>query len=241
MTPTDPSRPEQVDAIDTIDNDSIDAGTPSTGLRRGLLTAAVVALALTAAGAAGAALARGGGSDGEAALAAATSSPTPSGDERGPDKDGRHGPGGRFGHHLFGGPGGGALHGSFVVPDGDGGFTTMLTQHGTASKVGDTPSRSRARTGSARPTRSPRTPASVRRGTVSAASRAAPTSRSWPSRRTASPLPCTSLTWTPRWAGRLPPADGRPRSRWRAAGAEPDGQRRGQRLRRVTRSLGSAV
>ena len=69
MTPTDPSRTEQIDAIDS---DSIDSDRPpSSGLRRGLLTAAVVALALTAAGATGAALAR-GGSDGEAALAAAT-------------------------------------------------------------------------------------------------------------------------------------------------------------------------
>ena len=139
MTPTDPSRTEQVDAIDSdsIDNDSIDNDRPpSSGLRRGLLTAAMVALALTAAGATGAALAR-GGSDGEAALAAASSTPTPSDDERRADKDGRHGPGGRLGHHLLGGPGG-ALHGSFVVPDGDGGYQTMLTQRGTASKVSDT-------------------------------------------------------------------------------------------------------
>ncbi len=88
MTPTDPSRTEQVDAIDSdsIDNDR----PPSSGLRRGLLTAAVVALALAAAGATGAALAR-GGSDGEAALAAASSTPTPSDDERRADKDGRRG------------------------------------------------------------------------------------------------------------------------------------------------------
>ena len=140
MTPTDPSRTEQVDAIDSdsIDSDSINSDRPpSSGLRRGLLTAAVVALALTAAGATGAALAR-GGSDGEAALAAASSTPTPSDDERRADKDFRHGgPGGRLGHHLLGGPGG-ALHGSFVVPDGDGGFQTMLTQRGTASKVSST-------------------------------------------------------------------------------------------------------
>ena len=134
MTPTDPSRTEQVDAIDS---DSIDNDRPrATGLRRGLLTAAVVALGLAAAGATGAALAS-GGSDGEAALAAASSTPTPSGDERRAAKDGRPGPGGRLGHHLLGGPGG-ALHGSFVVPDGEGGYQTMLTQRGTASKVSDT-------------------------------------------------------------------------------------------------------
>jgi hypothetical protein len=42
-----------------------------------------------------------------------------------------------LGHRLLGGPGF-ALHGSFVVPDGSGGYRTLLTQRGTASKISDT-------------------------------------------------------------------------------------------------------
>jgi hypothetical protein len=128
MTQNDPSRTDELDAIDS-------EAPPSAGPRRGLLTAGLVVLALAAAGATGAALARGGGSDGEAALAAATSSPTPSGDTQ--DKDGTHRRGGMLGHRLLGAPGI-ALHGSFVVPDGSGGYRTLLTQRGTASKVSDT-------------------------------------------------------------------------------------------------------
>lgn len=125
MSPTEPSPTEPLDAVDS------DAA-PAPGRRRGLVAAAVAVLGIAAAGATGFALAR-GSSDGEVSFAAATSSPTTSSDEQGPAKDRRRGPGGMGGPgRLFGG---GALHGQFVVPDGSGGYRTVLTQHGTASKV----------------------------------------------------------------------------------------------------------
>jgi hypothetical protein len=67
-------------------------------------------------------------------LAASSSTPTPSGEpgERHRHKSGRHGPG-----HLLGGPGG-ALHGEFVVPDGNGGFRTMVVQRGEVTAVSKT-------------------------------------------------------------------------------------------------------
>jgi hypothetical protein len=99
--------------------------------RRGVVTVAVAVLALAAAGLTGAALARGGGGE-QAALAASTSSPSAS-PSAGTD--------GRVERHGFrGGPGllgmGGAIHGELVVPDGDGGYRTVVVQRGTASKVG---------------------------------------------------------------------------------------------------------
>jgi hypothetical protein len=126
-TPTDPWRTAPLDAIDS-------ATPPRSDQRRVLLVVAVAVLGLAAAGATGVALSRGGGTDDTASFAAATSTPTPSGDpgERRRDKDRRGGPD----HHLFGGAGG-ALHGEFVVPDGSGGYRTMLTQRGTATKVSD--------------------------------------------------------------------------------------------------------
>ena len=45
-----------------------------------------------------------------------------------------HGPGGRHGF----GPLGGALHGEFVVPDGSGGYRTVLTQRGVVTAVSTT-------------------------------------------------------------------------------------------------------
>ena len=126
-TPTDPWRTTPPDAIDS-------AAPPRSDRRRVLLVVAVAVLAVAAAGATGVALARGGGTDGEVSFAASTGTPTPGGDpgERHRHKFGRPGLG-----HLFGGPGG-ALHGEFVVPDGSGGYRTMLTQRGTATKVSDT-------------------------------------------------------------------------------------------------------
>ncbi len=125
-TPTDPWRTAPADAIDS-------APPPRSDLRRVLLVVAVAVLGLAAAGATGAALAGGAATEGEVSVAASTGSPTPSGDpdERFRHKDGRHGPG-----HLLGGPRG-AVHGEFVVPDGSGGYRTMLTQRGTATKVSD--------------------------------------------------------------------------------------------------------
>ena len=125
-TPTDPWRTAPPDAIDS-------AAPTRSDRRRVLIVVAIAVLGLAAAGATGAALARGGGAQGEVSLSASTSTPSPSGDpgERHRHKFGRPVPG-----HMFGGPGG-ALHGEFVVPDGSGGYRTMLTQRGTATKVSD--------------------------------------------------------------------------------------------------------
>ncbi len=123
-TPTDPRRTAPLDAIEST--------TPARADRRRLvLVLALAVLGLAAAGATGIALSRGGGTDDTASFAASTSTPTPSGD---PDEM-RRGMRGRHGH-LLGGPGG-ALHGEFVVPDGSGGYRTLLSQRGTATKVSD--------------------------------------------------------------------------------------------------------
>jgi hypothetical protein len=99
--------------------------------RRGAVTAALAVLGLAAAGVTGVALARDGGGE-QAALAASTSSPSAS-PTAGTD--------GRIERHGFrGGPGllgmAGAIHGELVVPDGDGGYQTVVVQRGTASQVG---------------------------------------------------------------------------------------------------------
>ena len=109
--------------------DSHDA--PPATARRGIVTAALAVLGLAAAGVTGVALARDGGGE-QAALAASTSSPSAS-PSAGTD--------GRIERHGFrGGPGllgmAGAIHGELVVPDGDGGYQTVVVQRGTASKVG---------------------------------------------------------------------------------------------------------
>ncbi len=104
---------------------------PRATARRGVVTATLALLGLAAAGVTGAALAHDGGGE-EAALAASTSSPSAS-PSAGTD--------GRIERHGFrGGPGmlgmAGAIHGELVVPDGNGGFQTVVVQRGTASKVG---------------------------------------------------------------------------------------------------------
>ena len=104
---------------------------PRATARRGVVTAALAVLGLAAAGVTGAALAHDGGGE-QAALAASTSSPSAS-PSVGTD--------GRIERHGFrGGPGllgmAGAIHGELVVPDGNGGFQTVVVQRGTASKVG---------------------------------------------------------------------------------------------------------
>jgi hypothetical protein len=104
---------------------------PRAAARRGVVTAALAVLGLAAAGVTGAALARDGGGE-LAALAASTSSPSAS-PSAGTD--------GRLERHRFrGGPGllgmAGAIHGELVVPDGNGGYRTVVVQRGTASKVG---------------------------------------------------------------------------------------------------------
>ena len=126
MTPTEPIPP-----TDSLDSDH----RPSTA-RRGLVTALIAVLALVAAGVTGAALA-GGGAANDAALAASggtstsTATPAPGG------KAFKRGPGMlRARGHLLGM--GGALHGSFVVPDGSGGYRTVVMQRGSATKVSDT-------------------------------------------------------------------------------------------------------
>lgn len=142
MTPTGPGDPtEPLDSIDSTDP------TPARRLtwRRGL-TAAFAVLALVAAGAFGMALA-GGGSD--SLLPAASSGSTADEDDDDPwdrmekfrDRMHDRGPGmlgGRgevLGHGLMGG---GALHGTFVVPDPDGGYQTVVTQRGEVTAVSST-------------------------------------------------------------------------------------------------------
>ena len=129
MTPTEPMPPME----------SLDSDHHPRGSRRGLVTALIAVLALVAAGVTGAALAGGaGGAGNDAALAASggtstsTATPVPGG------KAFKRGPGmlrGRGGHLLGMG---GALHGSFVVPDGSGGYRTVVMQLGAATKVSDT-------------------------------------------------------------------------------------------------------
>ena len=131
MTPTEPVPP--MDSMDSLDSDQRPRGS-----RRGLVTALIAVLALVAAGVTGAALAGGaGGAGNDAALAASggtstsTATPAPGGKafKRGPGRLRDRG-------HLLGM--GGALHGSFVVPDGSGGYRTVVMQLGAATKVSDT-------------------------------------------------------------------------------------------------------
>ena len=156
MQPTDPDdRPTQpLDDIWAAPRpDTVDSAAPpaASGTRRGLRVVGVAGavLALVAAGAFGALLAGGGGDDSAALTGIGASTDEDGTDEDGTDEDkgtlrerlrGR----GPFGHGL-GGPGafgggflGRGLHGSFVVEDPDGGYQTVLTQHGTATSVSDT-------------------------------------------------------------------------------------------------------
>ena len=138
-----PGATAPVDRIDSEDSQLPPSSARSDRVRRGVVTAAVVVLALGAAGAAGAALARSGGSDQPSfSSAAATSSPSASSGEQGPGRAGKG-----LKHFLRGGPGmlggglmglAGALHGELVVPDGNGGYKTVVVQRGKTTSVSDT-------------------------------------------------------------------------------------------------------
>jgi hypothetical protein len=140
MTPTEPTDPTApLPPLGSMGPegsvDSLDSDHHPRSSRRGLVTALIAALALVAAGVTGAALAGGGGAGNDAALAASggtsTATPAPGG------KAFKRGPGMLRGRgHLLGM--GGALHGSFVVPDGSGGYRTVVMQRGAATKVSDT-------------------------------------------------------------------------------------------------------
>lgn len=130
MTPTEPTDPtDPTEQLDSLDSDQ-----HSRGSRRGLVTALIAVLALVAAGVTGAALGGGGvGNDAELAASSGTSTVTPAPG----GKAFKHGLGKLRGRgHLLGM--GGALHGSFVVPDGSGGYRTLMMQRGAATKVSDT-------------------------------------------------------------------------------------------------------
>lgn len=103
-------------------------------VRTRLIAAAAVVAGL-AAGATGVALA----DNTPTSTASPTPSASPSAGEKGDgarparpkgDRPGRHGPG-KFGAR-------GALHGEFVVPDGSGGFRTMVVQRGEVTAVSKT-------------------------------------------------------------------------------------------------------
>ena len=131
MTPTEPMPP--MPPMDSLDSDHHPRGS-----RRGLVTALIAVLALVAAGVTGAALAGGGGGAGnDAALAASGGSSTSTATPAPGGKAFKRGPGMLRGRgHLLGM--GGALHGSLVVPDGSGGYRTVVMQLGAATKVSDT-------------------------------------------------------------------------------------------------------
>lgn len=125
-TPEPPYEPTE--RLDTLASRPEHSSRP---LRRGVLTTGLVVLALGAAGLTGAALARSGGpSPQQAAVAASSSTPTPSGDARKLWRGGARG----MDHGMFGLAG--ALHGELVVPDGSGGYRTVVVQRGKASNVG---------------------------------------------------------------------------------------------------------
>jgi hypothetical protein len=138
MTPTEPTDPTApLPPIGSVDSlDSLDSDHHPRSSRRSLVTALIAVLALLAAGVTGAALAGGGGGAGnEAALAASTSTATAT--QAPGHKAFKRGPGMLRGRgHLLGM--GGALHGSFVVPDGSGGYRTLVMQRGAATRVSDT-------------------------------------------------------------------------------------------------------
>lgn len=143
--------------------DTVDSTDPRPASRRGArgLVVAGAVVALVAAGAFGAALARGGDDPVESVGGVAA---TGSADEEdGTDEDGdgsvgdrlrdwaeergrgpmlRHGMGGMGGKSFFGGMGGPLLgvplHGSYVVEDPDGGYRTVLSQHGEVTAVSGT-------------------------------------------------------------------------------------------------------
>lgn len=103
------------------------------------LAAGAVTLALLAAGATGVALAADSGTPSSSPSASSTPAPSASGSATEAPRQGpREGRRGLRGHGAgIGGPMG-ALHGQFVVPDGDGGYQTVLVQRGTVSSVSKT-------------------------------------------------------------------------------------------------------
>jgi len=125
--------------------DTIESGTGSGDFsrrsRRSLL-AVFATLALVVAFASGAVLA-GDGSDANGPLpvsAAGSASPGPGDGDGDGRADGFRGRGHAFGHGFGRGPmvSALALHGTFVVPDGDGGYRTVVTQRGEVTAVSDT-------------------------------------------------------------------------------------------------------
>ena len=135
-------QPDQPDPVDTI------ASGPDTPRRarhsRGSLLATAAALVLVVAVASGAALAGDSSRSTEQLALSAAGSASASADDGGENRrvDGFRGRGHAFGHGFgqrrMGRPGGGALHGTFVVPDGDGGYRTVVTQRGEVTAVSDT-------------------------------------------------------------------------------------------------------
>ena len=125
---------------DTIEsgNDSQGASTRS---RRGVL-ALVAALALVLGMASGASLAGSGydATDQLALSAPGSATPTPAAGSGASASDGFRGRGHAFGHGFGRGPmvSALALHGSFVVPDGDGGYRTVVSQRGVVTAVSGT-------------------------------------------------------------------------------------------------------
>ena len=143
--------------------DTVDSTDPRPASRRGArgLVVAGAVVALVAAGAFGAALARGGDDPVESINGFASTGSSGSTGEDGTDEDGdgsmgdrlrgwaekhgggpmlRHGIGGKgFFGGLMGGPlPGMPLHGSYVVEDPDGGYRTVLSQHGEVTAVSAT-------------------------------------------------------------------------------------------------------
>ena len=154
---TAPSTGDTGGSGDTVDSTAPQPRVASRRGVRGLVVAGAV-VALVAAGASGAALARGGDDPVESVNGFAVSGSTDT--EDGTDEDDgsvgdrlrdwaekrgggpmlHHGMGGKG---LFGGMMGGALlgaplHGSYVVEDPDGGYRTVLSQHGEVTAVSST-------------------------------------------------------------------------------------------------------
>lgn len=124
--PSDPA--ERVERIEAP-YDAISSGAPPQRSlwRRGALAAGLAALALVAAGATGVALAGNGNGTAPVAVAATGGSTTPA-----PPRGGEPPMRGRGG--LMGLAG--AVRGEVVVPDGSGGWTTVVFQRGKATRVG---------------------------------------------------------------------------------------------------------
>lgn len=123
---------DQPDSVDTIESGG-DSRRLSRRSRQSLL-AVTASLALVVAVASGAALA-GDGADGTGQLAvSAAGSASPSGDDE--RRDGFRGRGHAFSRGFGHGPMLGApLHGTFVVPDRDGGYRTVVAQRGEVTAV----------------------------------------------------------------------------------------------------------